>query len=216
MLHEYFAPDRARHRPVTRRNRSWICVLAMVFAMVAALLGGQDAMAGDKGYNASSVRGEWIISGLLKFAAPIPIPAQHIHEAPPHTQVAPGDVVGIWGALLGTLKFDGQGGVIIEDVFSLGEIKPVPPVPLEALPPSPEFGAGTYTVSDDGVVEIFLLGRDPGSPAGQVDFETDYYCLLNRQPAELKCVISRFVTYFVDPNGFQSPLTGVLTATRRH
>lgn len=216
MLHEYYVTDRGQDRLDACRIRRKIRTLAVVTAMVVSVLGGQNAMAGDKGYNARSVRGEWIISGLLKFAAPIPIPAQHIHEAPPHTQVAPGEVVGIWGALLGTLNFDGQGGVVLEDVFSLGEIKPVLPFPLEALPPSPEIGTGNYTVSDEGVVEIFLLGRDPGNPEGQVDFETDYYCLLNRQPAELKCVISRFVTYFVDPNGFHSPLTGVLTATRRH
>jgi hypothetical protein len=190
--------------------------LALVLLAAFMVAGSPVAEAGPGTYGDNDLRGEWIYSGLLKFGAPIPFPALQLHEAPPHDFVNPGDTVGIWGSILGIMTFDGGGGLANEDVFKTGELQPLPPFPLPFVPPLPEVGTGTYSVSDKGIVQISLLGRDPANPEGQVDFESDMYCLLNRQPWEMKCVYSRFQTFFVDPNGYHAPITGIVTFTRRH
>jgi hypothetical protein len=200
-----------RHTKEPRRLWTALVLLAASFV-------GGSAVAGEAPgqYGQNDLRGEWIYSGLLKFGSPIPFPALQLNEAPPHAQVNPGDTVGIWGSILGVMTFDGRGGLANEDVFKPGELQPLPPFPLPFVPPLPEVATGTYSVSDRGVVQISLLGRDPGNPEGQVDFESDLYCLINRQPREMKCVYSRFQTFFVDPNGYHAPITGIVTFTRRH
>lgn len=205
-------PHRSRMaRPGTGTPRSW--AVPLMALLMAVTLG---ASADEASYNASHVRGEWIWSGMVKFAAPVPVPALYVDGAPPHTQVDPGQVVGIWAAMLGRARFDGAGHVRNEDVVKAGELQPLPPFPIPFLPPFPEIYEGEYSVSDDGVVEIALAGRDPGSPEGQVDYELDFHCLLNRNPAEMKCVISRFLTSLVDPNGYHAPITGIITFQKRH
>jgi hypothetical protein len=194
----------------------WASGLRVTAIALAVMLVGTPSVLADTGaYSTSQLRGEWIWSGMVKFAAPIPVPALLIDGAPPHTQVDPGQVVGFWGALLGMMKFDGNGHVTNEDVFKAGELQPLPPFPIPFLPPFPEIYQGTYEVSPDGVVDILLSGRDPNSPEGQVDFQMDMHCLLNRRPPEMTCVISRFLTFAVDPNGYHAPITGVLNFSKR-
>ena len=186
-----------------------------MLAILSLTAGLPRALADDGSYRVGNLRGEWIWSGLVRFAAPVPIPALHVDGSPPHTQVDPGQVVGIWGALLGSMEFDGQGHVRNQDVFKAGELQPLPPFPIPFLPPFPEVYEGEYSVSPEGTVEISLAGRDPNSPEGQVDYEMDMHCLLNRHPAEMKCVIGRFLTFVVDPNGYHAPITGIITFNRR-
>jgi hypothetical protein len=190
-------------------------VLTLLGAVLVTVIVAPCALAAEDNYSASNLRGDWIWSGMVKFAAPVPIPALHVQGAPPHTQVDPGQVVGLWGALLGRMRFDGQSHVTSEDVFKAGELQPLPPFPIPFLPPFPEIYEGVYSVSSAGDVEISLSGRDPNSPEGQVDYELDFHCLLNRHPAEMKCVISRFLTFAVDPNGYHAPITGIITFNRR-
>lgn len=190
--------------------------LVLTACLMCPVLAAADPVAA-KSYRASDLKGEWVFSGLIRFGAPVPIPALVVDGAPPHAQVAPGEVVGVWATIVGTVQFDGEGNVVkMEDVVKTGELVPLPPVPFDALPPFPEVGAGTYDVSDSGMVNISITGRDPGSPEGQVDFETDYVCVLNRMPREMKCTFARFVTYFVDPQGYSAPITGEITFTARH
>jgi hypothetical protein len=167
-------------------------------------------------YDSQSLKGTHVWSGLLKFGAPVPIPALLVDGTPPHDQVSPGEVVGIWAAILGTMTFDGSGNVTgYDDVVKSGELVPLPPVPFESLPPFPELGSGVYSVSKAGVVGIQLTGRDASSPEGQVDFEFDLHCVIQHRHHEMQCVPARFKTFLVDPNGFASPITGVFTMKRQ-
>lgn len=188
---------------------------AACIMVIAGLLGATAAVA-DSNYTEEHLRGDWVWSGLMKFGAPVPIPANLIDGAPPHAAVAPGEVVGIWASLVGLITFDGEGNVTAEDMVKAGEIVPAPGLPFEALPPFPEVYTGSYTVSDKGTVDIFLEGRDPSSPEGQVDFEFDLHCVLNRWPREMTCLTARFKTFFVDPNGFAAPITGIIDIKRRY
>lgn len=215
MSNETVVTSRGYKRARTRAGITGPSVLAVLAVVLVAMAGAPRALADEDNYSAGNLRGDWIWSGTVKFAAPIPIPALHVQGAPPHTQVDPGQVVGLWGALLGRMRFDGQSHVRSEDVFKAGELQPLPPFPIPFLPPFPEIYEGVYSVSSAGVVEISLSGRDPNSPEGQVDYELDFHCLLNRHPAEMKCVISRFLTYAVDPNGYYAPITGIITFSRR-
>lgn len=185
-----------------------------------AAFGGPSCLAGEEPppfYSNSDLKGAWLFSGLLRFGAPVPILATLVDGAPPHALVNPGDVVGVWATILGSMRFDGDGEVSgVEDVVKTGELVPLPPVPFPSLPPFPEIGAGSYSVSENGVVKIDITGRDPSHPEGQVDFETGYYCLLNRTPREMKCTFSYFRTYFVDPAGYNAPITGEITFKQRH
>lgn len=63
-------------------------------------------------------------------------------------------------------------------------------------------GAGSHSVADNGVVEIRIVGFFPATrEAGDVDFEWDLHCILNRYPQQMKCVNRRFKTFVVDPPG---------------
>ena len=175
------------------------------------------AYASPGAYDSRSLNGTYVWSGLLKFGAPVPIPALLIDGAPPHDQVSPGELVGIWAAILGTMTFDGAGIVTgFEDVVKSGDLVPQPPVPFESLPPFPELGFGAYSVSEMGIVGIQLTGRNPSSPEGQVDFELDLHCVIQHRHHEIECVPARFKTFVVDPNGFASPITGLITMKRQH
>jgi hypothetical protein len=78
-------------------------------------------------------------------------------------------------------------------------------------------GSGSYTVATSGMVTISIAGRDPNASApGDVNFETEFQCVLNRSPQEMKCIYSRFSTYFVDPSGYDAPIMGIVTFTRQH
>lgn len=168
-------------------------------------------------YRDRDLRGEWVYSGNLHFAAPIPFPGTLLLATPPHASFAPGDVVGIHASILGTMEFDGKGAVTtMEDVVKPGGVKPAPGFPLPFIPPLPEVGAGTYSVQPDGTVNINIAGRDPSNPVGQVDFEIAYHCQLNRFPREMQCVFNFFTTYFVDENGFDAPITGVIAFRKRY
>jgi hypothetical protein len=167
-------------------------------------------------YRDRDLAGQWIFSGELKFAAPIPFAGILLRGAPPHAQFQRGDKIGLWGSILGTMTFDGNGVIKgMQDVFKPGEVEPAPPFP-PFVPPIPEVGTGSYAVSPDGSVSISIVGRDPNSPEGQVDFETEYHCQLNRFPREMTCVFARFTTYFVDPNGYHAPITGIITFRKRY
>ena len=111
--------------------------------------------------------GTWVVSGLVKFAAPIPIQALILHGGPPHTLVAPGEKVGVWASQVGLMRFDGRCRVTdVENVIKVGEIEPLPPFPLGYIPPQTELGAGSYAVAPSGMVTISIAGRDP-TPAPQ-------------------------------------------------
>ena len=191
--------------------------LATLLALAVCVLPIADAAAKSKAYSNGDLRGEWVWSGWVRFGAPVPFPALLVDGAPPQEQVAPGEVVGVWGAILGVMSFDGKGLVSNENVFKPGELQPLsPPFPLPFVPPLPEVSAGSYQVSNAGTVQMQLSGRSPASPEGQIDFNTDFSCVLNRKPLEMHCVFSRFQTFAVDPNGYHAPITGILTFTRRH
>jgi hypothetical protein len=172
----------------------------------------------NRQFNDAQLKGTWVFSGLLRFAAPAPLPATLVDGAPPHDQINPGDEVGLWASILGTMTFDGAGNVTrVEDVVKIGDAKPLsPPVPFDYLPPLPEIYTGTYAVSNSGVVEIALTGRSLDSPEGQVDFEFDLHCLVQHRAQKMRCVPARFRTRVVDPNGYPAPITGVLTVERQH
>ncbi|TXS93046.1 hypothetical protein FV139_13950 [Parahaliea maris] len=206
---------RCSQRPHAGSVRSLVFILVIAFGILPAAVATADGSPGP--YSASALNGTYVWSGMLKFGAPIPIPALIVDGAPPHDQVSPGEVVGIWATILGTMTFDGAGNVTrFDDVVKSGEIVPLPPVPFEALPPFPETGSGVYSVSESGTVGIQLTGRDPSSPEGQVDFENDLHCVIQKRQQEMQCVIARFKTYFVDPNGYASPITGLITMKRQH
>lgn len=185
-------------------------------ALLSGLLGAASAVADEDNYNAQLLRGTWVWSGLMKFGAPIPIPATIVDGAAPHDPVAPGDVVGVWASLVGFMTFDDEGNVVhAQDMVKAGEVVPAAGLPIEHLPPFPEIYTGSYTVSDVGTVDIFLKGRDPGTPEGEVDFEFDLHCVLNRWPREMTCVTARFKTFFVNPDGYAAPITGIINFKRR-
>ncbi len=190
-----------------------LTLLAILVGVAAFASAGAHAWQyGDK-----DLRGQWVLSGDLQFAAPIPFPGSTIQGAPPHASFAPGDVVGIQGSVLGTMDFDGKGIVTaMKEVFKPGGIEPAPGFPLRFIPPLPEVGEGTYAVQSDGTVQIDIDGRDPNNPEGQVDFESVYHCQLNRFPSEMQCVYASFKTYFVDPNGYYAPISGIVTFRKRH
>jgi len=169
-------------------------------------------------FNDSQLKGTWVFSGLLRFAAPVPLPATLVDGAPPHDQINPGDEVGLWASILGTMTFDGAGSVTqVEDVVKIGDIKPLsPPVPFDFLPPLPEVYTGNYAVSGSGAVEIALTGRALDSPEGQVDFEFDLYCLIQHRAQKMQCVPAQFRSRVVDPNGYPAPITGVISMERQH
>lgn len=209
------SPSRFDLRAHPKVARYLVFTVLVAFVALPAAVPAVSASPGA--YGSSSLKGTYVWSGLLKFGAPLPIPGLLVDGAPPHDQVSPGEVVGIWAAILGTMTFDGSGNVTgFEDVVKTGEIVPLPPVPFESLPPFPEVGSGVYSVSETGVVGIQLTGRDPSSPEGQVDFEFDLHCVIQHRHHEMQCVPARFKTFFVDPNGFASPITGVFTMKRQH
>ena len=192
---------------------------ATLILVIAGLAGATTAMADgrDRGFSEQSLRGTWVWSGLMKFGAPIPIPATVVDGAMPHDPVAPGDVVGVWASSVGLMNFDGAGGVNhAEEVVKVGEIAPLPGLPFEALPPFGEVYTGGYSVSEHGVVQITLTGRDSMSPEGDVDFEYDLHCVLNRWPMEMACVPARFKTYLVNAAGYAAPITGTITLKRQY
>jgi hypothetical protein len=196
-------------------RRAALLILALV------TIGGTPVSVADRGPNhdftVRSLRGTWVWTGFLRFAAPIPIPRTIIDGAPPHDVVAPGDVVGLWASTVGLMTFDGKGSIEhAEEVGKAGEVIPQAGLPFEYLPPFSEVYTGNYTVSEHGVVEISLTGRDLSSPEGQVDFEYDLHCVLNRWPMEMDCVPARFETYIVDPTGFAAPITGTMGLKRRY
>lgn len=189
--------------------------------LIGGLLCSGNAVAGsphNADFSEQTVRGTWIWSGLLRFGAPVPVAGTLVDGAPPQAMIVPGDVVGIWAATVGLMTFDGRGNVQhAEEVTKAGEIVPQPGLlPVDHLPPFPEVYTGKYQVSPEGVVGIQLTGRNLSSPEGKVDFEYDLHCVLNRWPREMTCVPARFKTFVVDPNGFPSPITGIIEFTRRY
>ena len=206
-------------RKACPRRRSLLLALTIVMVAVGARI---ELAAVDqpqpRPFAERDLNGTWVLSGLVKFAAPIPIHALILHGGAPHTLVAPGEKVGIWASQVGLMRFDGRGRVSdVENVIKVGEIEPLPPFPLGYLPPQTELGAGSYPVAPSGMVTISIAGRDPNASApGEVNFETEFQCVLNRNPEEMKCTYSRFKTYFVDPSGYDAPIMGIVTFTRQH
>ena len=200
-----------------RQQRFSLTPLAILIFVIAGLAGAPPADARDRAYTEQSVRGTWIWSGLLKFGAPIPVPATVVDGAPPHGMVSPGGVVGVWASTVGRMQFDGRGNVVhARQVVRAGEIELPPGLPFESLPLFEELYTGTYTVDDTGAVQIALRGRDGMSDEGDVDFEYDLHCLLNRWPLELTCVPARFKTFLVDTSGYPAPITGTIGMKRQH
>jgi|GEM_PF-4029763 len=194
--------------------RAGACVmLAVAFICSGAARAGGD----DAAYSAQLLRGTWIWSGMLQFGAPIPLPGTLVDGTPPHAAVAPGDVVGLSVSTVGLMSFDGHGNVThADEVVKIGGIVPAAGLPFEHLPPFPEVYTGVYDVGPTGVVAVQLSGRSPESPEGQVDFEYDLHCVLNRWPREMTCVPARFKTYVLDPDGYPAPITGIVEIKRRY
>ena len=118
-------------RKACPRRRSLLLALTIVMVAVGARI---ELAAVDqpqpRPFAERDLNGTWVLSGLVKFAAPIPIHALILHGGAPHTLVAPGEKVGIWASQVGLMRFDGRGRVLyrgrIDDRYlSLGVERPV-------------------------------------------------------------------------------------------
>ena len=103
------SPSRFDLRAHPKVARYLVFTVLVAFVALPAAVPAVSASPGA--YGSSSLKGTYVWSGLLKFGAPLPIPGLFVDGAPPHDQVSPGEVVGIWAAILGTMTFDGSGNV---------------------------------------------------------------------------------------------------------
>jgi hypothetical protein len=161
-------------------------------------------------FSDQDLNGTWTITGSIEATLLAPFPAEMTIATPPSALIAYGDKVTIRGTLVGLFTFDGRGSITeFQDLFKAGGLEPKGPFPLPFLPPAPEAGVGSYSVSPDGTVHLSTIIIDPmtSGTAG----EAEYDCVLNRSPRQLDCMFSRFKTYAVDPTGFDAPVAGLLT-----
>jgi hypothetical protein len=178
---------------------SWTCLASAVFAEVSEP---------TRSFSTLDLRGTWTMTGWAEATLLIPFPAEITDVSGPGVPVNPGDKVAVKGTLVGLFEFDGHGRIVgFQDVFKPGGVEPLsPPFPIPWVPPLPESGHGSYLVNENGMVTLSTEIIDPAS--GSLAGEVEYSCVLNRMPARLDCIFSRFKTYVVDPGGFDSAITG--------
>ena len=195
----------------TTKLHAGIFVLAL---FVSATLSNQaSADNGPRAFSTHDLRGTWTVVAWIDSTLLIPFPAEIVTSPGVTVTVAPGDKVNILGSLVGLVEFDGRGGIpSFQDVIKIGAVRPLAPFPLPFLPPFPEQGAGTYTVEPNGTAHMAI---DFVNPDNSIAANMELQCVLSRAPRQVECVIARFKTFAVDPNGFEAPVTGIFTLKRQ-
>lgn len=188
-------------------------ILALALLLSATLSNQASADNGRRAFSTHDLRGTWTVVAWIDGTYLIPFPAEIVSSPGVTVTVAPGDKVNVLGSLVGLVEFDGRGGIrSFQDVIKLGAVRPLDPFPLPFLPPLPEQGQGTYTVEPNGTAQMAIDFANPdGSVAGNLELQ----CVLNRAPRQVECVIARFKTFAVDPNGFEASVTGIFTLKRQ-
>ena len=193
------------------RCRKGSLVLAV---LVSAMLGNQALADYERGdYSTRDLKGTWTVTAWIDSTLLIPFPAEIVSSPGTAVTVNPGDKVNVLGSLVGLVEFDGRGHIAsFKDVIKIGAVRPLAPFPLPFLPPLPEQGSGSYSVEPDGTAHMVL---DFLNPDGSIASNMELQCVVNRWPREAQCVIAMFRTFFVDPEGFDAPITGIFTLKRQ-
>ena len=187
----------------------------LAFALLVSSTWSYQASAdnGRRDFSTRDLKGTWTVVAWIDSTLLIPFPAEIVSSPGVTVTVAPGDKVNVLGSLVGLVEFDGRGGIpSFQDVIKIGAVRPLAPFPLPFLPPLPEQGEGSYSVEPNGTAHMAI---DLANPDGSIAANMELQCVLSRAPRQAECVIARFKTFFVDPNGFEAPVTGIFTLKRQ-